>query len=149
KTPEQPLNKKKPPGGGGNQAASNQHRQGGIWRPLIAVFCNETGLHEACQINPPTPADIERTLDLHCPRVGGPMADPVQPVTMLAEAALPTRFGEFKVVAFEIGDSPGEAVALLHGPLLADTIPLVRLHSECLTGDVLGSLRCDCGQQLV
>ena len=77
------------------------------------------------------------------------MADPVQPVTMLAEAALPTRFGEFKVVAFEIGDSPGEAVALLHDPLLADTIPLVRLHSECLTGDVLGSLRCDCGQQLV
>jgi GTP cyclohydrolase II len=76
------------------------------------------------------------------------MADPGHPVNMLAEAALPTRFGEFKVAAFEIDGSPGEAVALMRGPLDADTIPLVRLHSECLTGDVLGSLRCDCGQQL-
>ena len=77
------------------------------------------------------------------------MAEPVHPVTLLSQAALPTRFGEFNVAVFEIDGTPGEAVALMHGPLSANVIPLVRLHSECLTGDVLGSLRCDCGEQLV
>jgi GTP cyclohydrolase II len=61
---------------------------------------------------------------------------------------LPTRFGHFTVAAFAVDGTPGEALALLRGPLHGDVIPLVRLHSECLTGDVLGSLRCDCGQQL-
>ena len=76
------------------------------------------------------------------------MADLVQTVTLLAQAALPTRYGEFKVAVFEVGGMPGEAVALMRGPLHGRVTPLVRLHSECLTGDVLGSLRCDCGQQL-
>ena len=67
---------------------------------------------------------------------------------LLSTSALPTRFGEFNVAVFEIDGTPAEAVALMRGPLGADVIPLVRLHSECLTGDVLGSLRCDCGQQL-
>src|SRR5207253_2772917 len=44
--------------------------------------------------------------------------------------------------------APGEVAALTRGELHGDALPLVRLHSECLTGDVLGSLRCDCGQQL-
>jgi len=69
-------------------------------------------------------------------------------VRLLSQAALPTRFGEFNVAVFEIDGTPGEAVALTRGPLGANVIPLVRLHSECLTGDVLGSLRCDCGEQL-
>jgi GTP cyclohydrolase II len=73
---------------------------------------------------------------------------PVQTVTLLAQAALPTRFGEFAVAVFEVEGMPGEVAALTRGPLHADVVPLVRLHSECLTGDVLGSLRCDCGQQL-
>ena len=76
------------------------------------------------------------------------MAETVHPVTLLSQAALPTRFGEFNVAVFEVNGTPAEAVALMRGPLGADVIPLVRLHSECLTGDVLGSLRCDCGQQL-
>src|SRR6266851_2817074 len=76
------------------------------------------------------------------------MAEPAHPITLLSQAALPTRFGEFKVAVFEIDGTPGEAVALMRGPLGPEVIPLVRLHSECLTGDVLGSLRCDCGQQL-
>jgi GTP cyclohydrolase II len=76
------------------------------------------------------------------------MAEPVSPVTLLAHAALPTRFGEFNVAVFEVDGPPGEALALMRGPLDGDVVPLVRLHSECLTGDVLGSLRCDCGQQL-
>jgi len=76
------------------------------------------------------------------------MADPVRPVTLLAQAALPTRFGQFDVAVFEVEGLPGEVLALMRGPLHAGLTPLVRLHSECLTGDVLGSLRCDCGQQL-
>jgi GTP cyclohydrolase II len=76
------------------------------------------------------------------------MADPVQPVTLVATATLPTRFGKFEVAVFSVDGSPGEALALMHGALDGEDAPLVRLHSECLTGDVLGSLRCDCGQQL-
>jgi 3,4-dihydroxy 2-butanone 4-phosphate synthase/GTP cyclohydrolase II len=66
----------------------------------------------------------------------------------LAQATLPTRFGEFKVAVFTVDGTPGEVLALTRGSFDADVVPLVRLHSECLTGDVLGSLRCDCGQQL-
>jgi GTP cyclohydrolase II len=76
------------------------------------------------------------------------MAEPVSRVTLHAEAALPTRFGQFNIAVFEIAESPGEVAALTRGPLHGDVLPLVRLHSECLTGDVLGSMRCDCGQQL-
>ena len=76
------------------------------------------------------------------------MAEFVHPTTLLSQARLPTRFGDFDVAVFEIDGTPAEAVALMHGPLGGNTIPLVRLHSECLTGDVLGSLRCDCGEQL-
>jgi GTP cyclohydrolase II len=76
------------------------------------------------------------------------MPDLVRPVTLLAQAALPTRFGPFNVAVFEVEGMPREAVALMRGPLDGDVTPLVRLHSECLTGDVLGSMRCDCGQQL-
>jgi 3,4-dihydroxy 2-butanone 4-phosphate synthase/GTP cyclohydrolase II len=66
-------------------------------------------------------------------------------VTELESANLPTRFGNFTVTAFR--DTAGlEHLALQMGQLSHDA--LVRLHSECLTGDVLGSLRCDCGDQL-
>ena len=74
--------------------------------------------------------------------------DPIPSVTLQAEATLPTRFGTFSISVFNVAGSPGEIAALTHGPLHGEAIPLVRLHSECLTGDVLGSLRCDCGQQL-
>ena len=76
------------------------------------------------------------------------MADPVHTVTLLAEAALPTRFGSFDMAVFEVDGAPGEIAALTRGSPYGEVPPLVRLHSECLTGDVLGSLRCDCGQQL-
>jgi GTP cyclohydrolase II len=76
------------------------------------------------------------------------MADPNPVVALQAEATLATRFGAFKIAVFNVEGAPGEVAALTRGPLHGDAIPLVRLHSECLTGDVLGSLRCDCGQQL-
>src|SRR6266480_4847139 len=77
------------------------------------------------------------------------MADAADPVALLAQAALPTRFGTFEAAVFGEPASPsGEVLAVYRGSLVAPSVPLVRLHSECLTGDVLGSMRCDCGQQL-
>jgi GTP cyclohydrolase II len=76
------------------------------------------------------------------------MAEPADPVRLLARASLPTRYGDFDITVFEVDSAPGEVAALTRGSLGDEPPPLVRLHSECLTGDVLGSLRCDCGQQL-
>lgn len=59
-------------------------------------------------------------------------------------ANLPTKYGNFKIQSFKEGDKEHLAVFTETIP----EIPLVRVHSECLTGDVLGSLKCDCGQQL-
>src|SRR5215475_3933460 len=66
----------------------------------------------------------------------------------VAHAALPTRWGKFTVHGFT-GEGPQEeAVALVRGNLAGRSAPLVRVHSQCLTGDVLTSLRCDCRAQL-
>src|SRR5438445_12890079 len=65
-----------------------------------------------------------------------------------AVAELPSRFGKFRIVAFWNNRDGKEHVALVHGDVMgAEDLP-VRLHSECLTGDALGSLRCDCRDQL-
>jgi GTP cyclohydrolase II len=67
---------------------------------------------------------------------------------MVARAVLPTRYGSFTICGFS-GDGPQEeAVALVRGNLRGKVAPLVRVHSQCLTGDVLTSLRCDCRAQL-
>src|SRR6266850_2247738 len=63
-----------------------------------------------------------------------------------ADASLPTRWGDFRISVFRFDGT--EVVALARGELDGPDPVLVRLHSECLTGDVLGSLRCDCGDQL-
>ena len=69
-------------------------------------------------------------------------------VKAVAVADLPTRFGEFRLVAFWNDRDSKEHVAVVHGDVLgAERVP-TRLHSECLTGDALGSLRCDCRDQL-
>jgi GTP cyclohydrolase II len=65
-----------------------------------------------------------------------------------AVADLPTRFGRFKIVAFWNNRDGKEHIALIHGDILGAEDVLTRLHSECLTGDALGSLRCDCRDQL-
>ena len=65
-----------------------------------------------------------------------------------AQAALPTKFGRFSIYGFEGRGPLEEAVALVHGNLKGRVAPLVRVHSQCLTGDVLTSLRCDCRAQL-
>ena len=68
-------------------------------------------------------------------------------VHRVAEAILPTKFGEFRAIAYKSDIDTGEHVALVMGDLSGDEPVLARVHSECLTGDVFGSLRCDCGEQ--
>lgn len=64
------------------------------------------------------------------------------------EVVLPTEYGHFRMVAYTNDVDGKEHVALVKGDLDAETPTLVRVHSECLTGDVFGSFRCDCGPQL-
>ena len=71
-----------------------------------------------------------------------------QAVRSVAHAELPTRYGRFTIYGFEGNGPQEEAVALVRGNLNGKTAPLVRVHSQCLTGDVLASLRCDCRAQL-
>src|SRR6266540_1821174 len=69
-------------------------------------------------------------------------------VRIVAMAELPTRFGDFHIIAFENNRDGKEHVAITKGDVIgAENVP-VRLHSECLTGDAIGSLRCDCRDQL-
>ncbi|MGE5293056.1 MAG: hypothetical protein ACM3ML_38910 [Micromonosporaceae bacterium] len=67
-------------------------------------------------------------------------------VLVLAQATLPTSRGRFTALAFASGPGSTEHLALLHGRVGTAEV-LVRIHSECLTGEILGSLRCDCGVQ--
>lgn len=69
-------------------------------------------------------------------------------VRIVAMAELPTRFGDFHIVAFENNRDGKEHIAITHGDVIGAADVPVRLHSECLTGDVMGSLRCDCRDQL-
>ena len=61
---------------------------------------------------------------------------------------MPTKYGDFQLVAFKEKNSTNEHLALLKGKWEKDEPVLVRVHSSCFTGDILGSLRCDCGEQL-
>ena len=61
---------------------------------------------------------------------------------------MPTRWGHFKLIAFKEKNSTNEHLALIKGEWEKDEPVLVRVHSSCFTGDILGSLRCDCGEQL-
>ncbi len=65
-----------------------------------------------------------------------------------AEAVLPTAVGDFRAIVYENDIDHVDHVALVRGEIEPDTEVLVRVHSECLTGDAFGSLRCDCGEQL-
>jgi GTP cyclohydrolase II len=69
-------------------------------------------------------------------------------VERVAVADLPTETGDFKIAGYRSRTSDEEFVALYKGELRADVPTLVRIHSQCLTGDVFGSTKCDCGQQL-
>lgn len=70
------------------------------------------------------------------------------PLKIVAEANLPTRFGDFKIVAFSPTPDGKEHIAMVHGNVRRGESTPLRIHSECLTGDVMGSYRCDCRDQL-
>ena len=69
-------------------------------------------------------------------------------IERVAEARIPTRFGEFEAVSYRSTVDKDEHVAFVMGSISADQPTLVRVHSECLTGDVFGSRRCECGEQV-
>ena len=69
-------------------------------------------------------------------------------IERVAEARLPSKYGEFKIIAYRSTVEPGEHIALTIGEWDDNEPVLTRIHSECLTGDVFGSLRCDCGEQI-
>ena len=72
----------------------------------------------------------------------------VSTVQRVAEARLPTECGDFQIVGYRSLTSDEEFVALVRGILRPGRPSLVRIHSQCMTGDVFGSTRCDCGRQL-
>jgi 3,4-dihydroxy 2-butanone 4-phosphate synthase/GTP cyclohydrolase II len=69
-------------------------------------------------------------------------------VERISVANLPTRYGEFKIAGYRARASGEEFVAIFKGEIARETPTLARIHSQCLTGDVFASLKCDCGQQL-
>ena len=69
-------------------------------------------------------------------------------VELASAAALPTEFGDFRINVFTSEKDDREQVAIVHGDVFGVESVATRIHSECLTGDVMGSLRCDCRKQL-
>ena len=87
---------------------------------------------------------VERDRDHECPGFGPHHIC----VKVDAVADLPSRFGKFRIVGFWNNRDGKEHIAMVHGDVMGCEDLPVRLHSECLTGDVMGSLRCDCRDQL-
>ncbi|GAB6124739.1 bifunctional 3,4-dihydroxy-2-butanone-4-phosphate synthase/GTP cyclohydrolase II [Humidesulfovibrio idahonensis] len=100
--------------------------------PDLEIFAAEHGL-KICSV-----ADLIK----HRMKFGG------KAITKIAEADMPTRWGHFKTSAFHSEADGRTHIALFKGDISPDKPVLVRVHSECLTGDVFGSMRCDCGDQL-
>ncbi len=69
-------------------------------------------------------------------------------IERIAEARLPTKFGEFRIIGYRSLVSNEEFVVMARGVFSPEKPTLARIHSQCLTGDVFGSTKCDCGQQL-
>lgn len=78
-----------------------------------------------------------------CPRAPHSLS-----VERVAEAWLPTEVGRFRIAGYRSLVSPEEFIVLYKGEMRAEIPTLVRIHSQCLTGDVFGSTKCDCGRQL-
>ena len=82
------------------------------------------------------------------PKVKCPGTDGGLSVERVAVANLPTEWGDFRIAGYRSLTSDEEFVALYKGEMRRDTPTLVRIHSQCLTGDVFGSTKCECGPQL-
>lgn len=82
--------------------------------------------------------------------IGSRISGQKRPVTVekVAEAKLPTESGDFRIAGYKSLTSSEEFVVIYKGPIKGDEPTLARIHSQCLTGDVFGSTKCDCGPQL-
>ena len=142
-------------------------RQGGVLRRLghteaavdLAVLAGLAPVAVLAHVDTPDPAAFEESS-----LTAGPDEPPIPVVRIsqivhhrranervvyqVAAAKLPTAHGPFQAQAFHDTTTGEDHVALTLGDLAGDSPPLVRVHSECLTGDVFGSMRCDCGDQL-
>ena len=95
-----------------------------------------------------SPQEIDEILETESHHDCGGVGEKKICVRMVAIAELPSRFGKFQIAAFWNNRDAKEHVAIMHGNVFGrDEVP-TRIHSECLTGDALGSLRCDCRDQL-
>jgi GTP cyclohydrolase II len=95
-----------------------------------------------------SPEQIDEILKAEADHCCGGIGENKICVRIVAIADLPSRFGRFQVVAFWNNRDGKEHIAIMHGnPMGREDVP-TRVHSECLTGDALGSLRCDCRDQL-
>lgn len=70
-------------------------------------------------------------------------------IERVASPELPTKFGKFKIIGYEVQITGEQHLALVMGDIKENDIVLVRVHSQCITGDLFGSLKCDCGAQLI
>ena len=142
------------------------HKGGVLMRPghteAIIDLCNIGGLYPAgvvCEImkddgdmaRMPDLEEFAQKHDLKILSIAQLIAHRRRTETLIervAEARLPSKYGEFKIVAYRSAVDPGEHIALTIGDWTENDPVLSRIHSECLTGDVFGSLRCDCGEQM-
>ena len=133
---------------GQTEAAVDLARLAGL--PPVGVICeilNEDGT----MARRPQLEEFARRFDLKFITVAQIVAYRLRTerlVQRVAEASLPTPYGEFRVIAYENHVDNREHVALVKGDISGRKNVLVRMHSECMTGDVFHSLRCDCGEQL-
>ena len=125
-------------------------------------LCNLAGLHDAAVVCEMVKADgsMARSPDLK--RFASRHKIPILTINQLisyrlrhklmversAEANIPTKFGEFRVIAYRSAVDPREHAAFIMGDITDDKPVLVRMHSQCITGDVFHSMRCDCGDQI-
>ncbi|MBV8206274.1 MAG: GTP cyclohydrolase II [Acidobacteria bacterium] len=125
-----------------NDAASTNNRTAGKARAALFIIKGLCRYFNRCRQVPAKPApapQYNRAVDAS--------RHTQDAVIRIAEADFPTRWGRFRIFGFQSSEADEEAVALVMGDVHTSP-PLVRIHSQCLTGDVFGSLRCDCRQQL-
>jgi len=97
----------------------------------------------------PDPAGPEAGTEAGAEAGAGATLEAEELVVEIASAAkLPTRFGDFRIFVFSNNQDDKEHLAMVHGDVAGQSDVVTRVHSECLTGDVFGSLRCDCRDQL-
>jgi 3,4-dihydroxy 2-butanone 4-phosphate synthase/GTP cyclohydrolase II len=133
---------------GHTEAAVDLMRLAGLNQ--VAVICEIMG-DDGQMLRLPDLAGLARRLDIKLVSIAQLIKHRRRAeklIRRVAEARLPTKFGEFTVYAYESDVDPTPYVAFVLGDIGDGDDILVRIHSSCVTGDVLGSLRCDCGDQL-